>query len=156
MIGHRPSLYHVREHLGTRVMAVVVHTDGERGVPRHNSPTQHFIEHLHGMPKVAAGRVRGHEGVRHIHHPTRKDVLDDLRVGAGDEREAARSKTRECLEDVRERVGIQVKAPTVEGSGEEASGGRRRLKRLSDGDGMGWRGEGDGRKKVGGATGAAK
>lgn len=108
------------------------------------------------MPKVAAGRVRGHEGIRHIHHPTSKDVLDDLCVGAGDEREAAQSKTRECLEDVWERVGIWAKAPTVEGSGEEASGGRRRLKRLNDGDGMGRRGEGDGRKQVGGETGAAK
>lgn len=88
------------------------------------------------MPKVTVGRVRGHEGIRHIHHPTCKDVLDNLRVGAGDEREAAQSKTRECLDDVREREGIRAKAPTVEGSGEEASGGRRRLKRLSDGDGM--------------------
>lgn len=91
------------------------------------------------MPKVAAGRVCGHEGIRHIHHATCKDVLDDLCVGAGDEWEAARSKTRECLDDVWERVGIRAKAPTVEGSGEDASGGRRRLKRLSDGDGMEWR-----------------
>jgi hypothetical protein len=88
------------------------------------------------MPKVAANRVCGHEGIRHIHHATRKDVPDDLRVGACDEWEAAQSKTRECLDDVRERVGIRAKAPTVEGSSEEASGGRRRLKRLSDGDGM--------------------
>lgn len=106
------------------------------------------------MPKVATGRVRSHESVRHVHHGARKASLNGLRVGAGDKREATRREARERLEDVRERVGIRAKAPAAEvdvESGRDSGigrGGEWRQEEVEEVERRGWDGE---EKAVGGS-----